>query len=115
MRRIRGMGLLEIVVAINCTALLMAMLCQVLPLARRQMRDADLRLGGALLAQNALEQYMTVPISEWPKGPFTMPGDWRQVQLTAVPWPVDKRMILASAVVIIGEEERYRLETVIFP
>jgi type II secretory pathway pseudopilin PulG len=111
----RGISLLEIVVAMNCTALLMAMLCQVLPLARRQMQEAEARLGGALLAQNALEHYMTVPIAEWPSQPVTLAGDWREVQLTVAPWSGDSRLYLASATVKIGAEERYRLETLIFP
>lgn len=113
--RSQGSSLLEIVIAINCTALLMAMLCQALPLARRQTREADLALGGALLASNALEMYMTVPISQWPADPITLAGDPRQVQLSAVPWEVDSRMFKASAVVLIGDEERYRLETLVFP
>lgn len=118
LRRVRGrsgISLLEIVVAINCTALLMALLCQVLPLARRQMRDADLRLGSALLAQNALEEYITVPLAEWPREPVKLEGDWRDVQLQAVPWEVDSRLYKVSATVMIGKEERYCLETVVFP
>jgi hypothetical protein len=107
--------LLEIVVAINCTALLMALLCQVLPLARRQMHDAEVRLGGAMLAQNALEQYITVTVADWPTSPITLEGDWRQVQLSAVPFEDNPGMLKATAVVLIGGQARYTLQTVIFP
>lgn len=111
----RAMSLAEIVVAMNCTALLLAVLCACLPLARRQMREADIRLGGALLAQSALEQYLTVPLNQWPQDPITLPGDWRQVELQTAPWPADPRLVRVRAVVKIRGEERYRLETVVFP
>lgn len=111
----KALSLVEIVVAMNCTALLLAVLCASLPLARRQMHEADIRLGGALLAQSAIEQYLTVPLDQWPSEPITLPGDWRSVELKAVPWPADSRLVKVSAVVKIRGEERYRLETVVFP
>lgn len=110
-----GTSLLEIVIAMSCTALLLAVLCQCLPLARRQNREAEMRLSGALLASNALETYMTVPLKEWPRESFSVPGDGRQVRLEAAPWATDSRLVLARATVLIGQEERYQLEVLLFP
>jgi hypothetical protein len=112
--RTRAISLIEIVMAINATALLMALLCQLLLLPRRQLHETEVRLGGALLAQNALEEYMTVPLDEWPTEPFRMEGDWRKIQLSWQPWNNSARLVRATAVVLSGDEERYRLETVLF-
>lgn len=110
-----GISLVEIVVAINLTAMLMALLCGTLPMARRQLHETEVRLGGALLAQNVLEEYMTVPLEDWPTQPFTVDGDWRKVQLSYASWESSDKLMLATVVVLAGPQERYRLETVIFP
>ena len=45
MRKTRvGASLLEIIIAMQITALLLALLCRVLPLARRQVRDTNLTM-----------------------------------------------------------------------
>jgi hypothetical protein len=114
-----GLSLLEIIMAINATALLMALLCQTVPLARRQLHETEVRMSGALLAQNAIEEYLTVPLAEWPQQPIRMEGDWRTVRLTYQPWQGESgqasdKLVRVTAVVLAGQEERYRLETVAF-
>ena len=109
----RGISLLEVVIAMQCTALLLALICRVLPLARRQVKEADQRLGGALAAQNVLEEYMVVPPGEWPRDPVDVPGSQYKVKLEALPYPDSNKLVLASATVLVGEEAAYRLETLV--
>ncbi len=111
----RGISLMEIIVAMYCTALLLALVCRVLPLARRQCKEADLRLGGAIVAQNALEEYLTVKPEEWPHHPLPIPEDGRTIKIEALSWPNDVRLRLARVTVWVGEEETYRLETLVNP
>ena len=111
----RGVSLLEVVIAIQCTALLLALICRVLPLAGRQVREADRRLGGALAAQNVLEEYLVVAPREWPKEPVTRPDSRYQVLIEGVPFEEDSRLLRARATVLVGNEEVYRLETLVHP
>jgi len=113
MKSTRGGSLLEIVIAIQCTALLMLFLSRTLPLARRQMRDADQKLGGALVAQNVLEKYMVVPTEEWPQEPIPVTGPGREVVLHLEPWAEDSRVHLARATVQNNGQVEYQLETVV--
>jgi type II secretory pathway pseudopilin PulG len=110
-----GVSLLEVIIAMQCTALLLVLVCRVLPLARRQVKEADLRLGSALLAQSVMEEYLTVPIPEWPRDPVSVSGEQRRVLVEALPWNGDSRLRLARVTVLLGEEERYRLETLVMP
>ena len=112
-RPLSGISLLEILVAMMCTALLLVMVCQVLPLARRQMKEADQKLGGALLAQNALEEYITVPLNEWPTDPIPVPGEHQTVRLEVLPWQSQPGLRLVRARVMVGDSERYSLETLV--
>ncbi len=109
----RAVSLIEIVIAMQCTALLLVMISRVLPLARRQVREADQRLGGVILAQNALEEYLTVPLDEWPSETLSIEGDQQQIQLELQPWDKDSRLQLARVKVMLAGEERYRLETLV--
>ena len=113
-RRTQGVSLLEIIVAMQCMAILLVMLCRVLPLARRQTKEADSRLRGAVLCQNALEEYMTVPLSQWPRDPVSVEGERYKVKLEALPWDGAPEIRLARATLLLGDEERYRLETAVF-
>lgn len=112
-RRSRGVSLLEIIIAMQCMAILLVMLCRVLPLARRQTREADCGLRGAVLCQNALEEYMTVPLSQWPRDPVSVEGEPYKVRLEALPWEGASELRLARATLLLGEEEQYRLETAV--
>ena len=109
----RGISLLEVVVAMQCTALLLVLICRVLPLARRQVKEADKRLGGALAAQNVLEEYMSVPPGEWPRTPLMIEGTRFRVKLEALPYRENNKLMLASATVLVGEEAAYHLETLV--
>ena len=113
-RRPGGVSLLEIIIAMQCMAILLVMLCRVLPLARRQTKEADSRLRGAVLCQNALEEYMTVPLSQWPRDPVSVEGERYKVKLEALPWDGASELRLARATLLLGEEEQYRLETAVF-
>ena len=109
----RGISLLEVVVAMQCTALLLVLICRVLPLARRQVKEADQRLGGALAAQNVLEEYMAVPPGEWPRDPVSVVGTRYRVKLEALPYQENNKLTVASATVLVGEETAYHLETLV--
>jgi hypothetical protein len=109
-----GVSLLEIVIAMQCTALLLIVLCRVLPLARRQMKDADLQLGGAAIAQNVLEEHLTVPFVQWPES-VSVPHSAHTVKLELTAWEQDSRMNLVRVSVLLHGQERYRLETLVRP
>lgn len=116
MKRIsRGMSLLEVVVAIQCTAILLALICRVLPLARRQIKESDQRLGGALAAQSILEEFLAVSPEEWPKDPVRVPDTNLRVKIEALPYQEDARLLRAQVTVFAGNDSTYRLETLVHP
>lgn len=110
-----GISLLEVVIAIQCTAILLALLCRVLPLARRQVREADQTLGSALAAHNVLEQYLPVAPREWPAEPIAVADTHYSVSLEAAPYEQDNNILLARATVWLGSEKTYVLETLVHP
>jgi type II secretory pathway pseudopilin PulG len=111
MRKARGVSLLEIIIAMQITALMLALLCRVLPLARRQVRETEQKLGNAIAAQNVLEEYLVVPLEKWPREPIHLDG--YDAILTAVPWEQDSRMTLLSVSLTSGQVESYRLVTLV--
>lgn len=111
MKRIRGVSLLEIIIAMQLTAMLLALLCRVLPLARRQVRDTDQSLGNAILAQSVLEEYLVVPWEKWPTETFSYEG--REVLLSAENWKLDSTMRVVSVCLQVDQVETYRLETLV--
>lgn len=112
MRRTRrGVSLLEIIIAMQITALLLALLCRVLPLARRQVRDTNLKMERAILAQNVLEQYLVVSPDEWPGQTFREAG--YEVLLSSKPWDDDSRLRVVTVTLMAGSIEQYRLETLV--
>ena len=113
-KRRLGVSLLEIVIAMQCTALLLIVLCRVLPLARRQMKDAERQLDGAVLAQNVLEEYLTVPFHQWPEEVAIL-NSTQKAKLELLPWEVDSRMRLVRVTLCSPEGEGYRLETLVRP
>lgn len=115
MRPIRAFSLIEVVMAIFLVALVLAMLGQILPLARLQARQAERQLGGALLAQNVLETYLIEPAEKWPAEPFHPDAGPQLARLERLPWPNRSRITLARVTILSGDEEVYRLETLILP
>ena len=112
MRRTRrGVSLLEIIIAMQITALLLALLCRVLPLARRQVRDTNLRMERAILAQNVLEEYLVVSRDKWPGETFREAG--YDVLLSSKPWEEDSRLQLVTVTLMAGSIEQYRLQTLV--
>lgn len=110
----RGVSLLEIIIAMQCTALVLVMLCRILPLARHNYRQAQETLQGALMTQNALEEFMVVPLAQWPRDPIAVAGSPYQIRLEALPWEPNAKLRLARATLLDGEREVYRLETAVF-
>lgn len=106
-----GVSLLEIIIAMQITALILVMLCRILPLARRQVRDTDQKMSGAIVTQNVLEEYLIVPLESWPDEPVDRDGF--QVRLSHLPWEQDSSMTLVSCAVLSGEVETYRLQTLV--
>ena len=105
MRRTRrGVSLLEIIIAMQITALLLALLCRVLPLARRQVRDTN-------LTQNVLEEYLVVSRDKWPGETFREAG--YDVLLSSKPWEEDSRLQLVTVTLMAGSIEQYRLQTLV--
>jgi type II secretory pathway pseudopilin PulG len=107
----RGLSLLEIIIAMQITALLLALLCRVLPLARRQVRDTNHKLGNAIAAQNVLEEYLVVPLDQWPYEPVQRDG--YQALLSVETWNQDSSMKLVTVTLITGQQESYRLDTLV--
>ena len=110
----RGISLLEIVIAMQCTALLLVMVCRVLPIARRQMREADQKLGSALICQNVLEEHLPVAIQEWPRERIPVEGQHYAYEIEAIKWNDSQQMMLAQVRLYSGEDEVYRLETGVY-
>jgi type II secretory pathway pseudopilin PulG len=104
-------SLLEIIIAMQITALLLALLCRVLPLARRQVRDTNLKMERSILAQNVMEEYLVVSPEKWPNEPFRQDG--YEVHLSTEPWPEDSRLQLMTVSLKAGTDEQYRLETLV--
>ena len=115
MKAFRAFSLLEMVMAIFLVALVLAMLCQIIPLARLQARQADRQLGGALLAQNVLETYLVEPAESWPNEPFQADDGPLRARLERLPWQNRPGIMLARVSILNGEEEVYRLETLVIP
>ena len=106
-----GVSLLEIIIAMQITALLLALLCRVLPLARRQVRDTNLKMERSILAQNVMEEYLVVAPEKWPGETFRQDG--YEVQISSIPWPQDSRLQLVTVSLTAGTEEQYRLQTLV--
>ena len=110
MRKTRvGASLLEIIIAMQITALLLALLCRVLPLARRQVRDTNLTMERSILAQTVMEEHLVVAPEKWPGETFRKDG--YEVSLSSIPWPEDSRLQLVTVRLMAGTDEQYRLET----
>ncbi|MGE0493200.1 MAG: type II secretion system protein [Vulcanimicrobiota bacterium] len=115
MRPTRAFSLLEMVMAIFLVALVLAMLGQIIPLARLGARQAERQLGGALLAQNVLETYLVEPAEKWPADPFHPEAGPQLARLERLPWQNRPEITLARVTILNGDEEIYRLETLIIP
>lgn len=111
----RGVSLLEIIIAMQITALLLVMVCRVLPLARRQMREADRHLGGALICQSTLEEHLTIAVEQWPRERIQVADEPYQFEIEALEWEHSNQLKLAQVRLYLGEEEVYRLETAVLP
>ena len=113
--RQRGVSLLEIIIAMQITAILLVMVCRVLPLARRQMREADRQLGGALHCQSVLEEYLTVAVEKWPRERMPVADGSYQFEIEALEWKHSEQLRIAQVRLYIDEDEVYRLETAVMP
>lgn len=94
-------------------AMVLALLCQILPVARSHNRKLEEKFGRAFIAQAVMEEMLTVPVESWPGQSWELENGYHcRVQAVALK---EGKLYQGSVILESAGREVYRLETYLFP